>query len=54
MCWYDENLSNSEKRFKYSGESNKTNALSTQPTQRRRKDVVRTSYFWSQRRLRLV
>ena len=28
--------------------------VNTQPTQRRRKDVVRTSYFWSQRRLRLV
>ena len=26
----------------------------TQPAQRRRKDVVETSYFWSQRRLRLV
>ena len=28
--------------------------LRSQPTQRRRKDVVKTSYFWSQRRLRLV
>ena len=27
---------------------------STQPTQRHRKDVVKTSSFWSQRRLRLV
>ena len=26
----------------------------SQPTQRRRQDVVKTSYFWSQRRLRLV
>ena len=26
----------------------------TQPTQRRRKDVLRTPYFWSERRLRLV
>ena len=26
----------------------------TQPAQRRRKDIVKTSYFWPQRRLRLV
>ena len=26
----------------------------TQPAQRRRKDIVKTSYFWSERRLRLV
>ena len=26
----------------------------TQPAQKRRKDVLKTSYFWSQRRLTLV
>ena len=29
-------------------------SFTSQPTQRRRKNVLKTSYFWSQRRLRLV
>ena len=48
--WKNYNLT-----FLYKGiESSIYKAVYIQPTQRRRKDVVKTSQFWSQRGLRLV
>ena len=41
-------------KFSKKFSSIKVARVDAQPTQRRRKDVVKTSYFWSQRRLRLV